>query len=173
MRWWLGLCLGAVLLGLTSVQAADASSEVAYDLDWHPDGSVLAIAASEHIWFLESGSDVVTTLSYPTLPDSTLNTPNQIEWSPDGKWLATTHDNGALRVWSYPERQVVIDSILTEYRYSADTIRWHPTQPLVSTYWQLVNVETGELAKPFTYDVYWGRSTNDPPIKQEVTGEVY
>ncbi len=170
--WWIGWFWGTLLLGITNVQAAEMQSEIAYDLDWHPDGSILAIAASEHIWLLESESDIVTTLAYPALPDSTLNIPNRIEWSPDGAWLATTHSNGALRVWSYTERKLVVDNVQTDIDYD-DTIRWHPNEPLLSTYNQLVNVQTGEVMKPFTYDVYWGRSTNDPPVNQDVTGEVY
>jgi WD40 repeat protein len=172
MRWWIGLCLGAILLGLTTVQADEMPSEIAYDLDWHPDGSVLAVAASEHIWLFLPSNEVLTKIPYPALVDPALNTPNRIEWSSDGIWLATLHRNGVLRVWNYPEQQLVIDTVLKEDSYG-DSIRWHPTEPVLSTYDHLVNVVTGEVTQPFTYDVYWGRSTNDPPVNQEVTGEVY
>ncbi len=77
-----------------------------------------------------------------------------------------------MRVWSYSAGDLIFEEQLTERGY-ADTIRWHPNRPLLSTYGQTVNLESGQVEQPFTYDVYWGRSIDDPPVEQRLTGTVF
>jgi WD40 repeat protein len=170
------LFLGFV--GLTTAQIEllaqepETVVEIAYDLDWRPDGSTLAVAGNNHLWLLSAEFQTVKAYLYPTLPDGMMSLPRAVEWSPDGEWLATIHQGGWLRVWSYPSGKLVFDQQLTD-REDPDTIRWHPHQPLLSTYNQVVNVQSGIIEQPFTYDVYWGRSTNDPPLEQHLTGKVF
>jgi WD40 repeat protein len=150
-------------------QRIEPNAEAAYDLDWRPNDTVLAVAGEGHVWLLDEHFQVLDAYTYPLAPDGMAHQPKTVEWSPDGSWLATIHWGGWLRVWSYPDGTEVFNGELTE-REDPDTIRWHPTEPLLSTYRQVVNVQTGTVEQPFPVDIYVG---SDFPVEQDVTGKVF
>lgn len=152
-----------------SGQEPESSTEVAYDLDWRPDGLVLAVVTSYHLWLLDSQFQLMGAYAYPSFLDGITQMPRAVEWSPDGLRIAAIFHGGWLRVWSYPAGDLIFEDRLTE-RKDPDTIRWHPNQPLLSTYRQIVNVQSGEVEQPFTYDI---RSGDDPPREQGFTGKVF
>jgi hypothetical protein len=87
-------------------------------------------------------------------------------------WVAVNYSDGSVRVWSYPDGSLIFDKDIDEDTYG-DTIRWHPTEPLLSTYDQIVNVQTGITEQPFIIDVYWGRTNDDPPLEQRTSGMAF
>ncbi len=100
MRSFLYLFLGLYFVGLIapgselSGQEPEPFTEVAYDLDWRPDGSVLMVAASNHLWLLDSQFQLVGAYPYPPALNEIPPTPWAVEWSPDGSWIAAIFDDG-------------------------------------------------------------------------------
>src|SRR6185436_12121371 len=63
-----------------------------------PDGRLIATGAENIILWDAQTRRKITTIDYPSIVWSAT-------FSPDGRWLVTTHGDGAIRVWDVIERQ--------------------------------------------------------------------
>jgi WD40 repeat protein len=164
--------LSGISAAMLQAQSPDPIRDFAYDLDWHPTEKILAVAGGTHVWILNEQYHMMDAFPLPAIEEQENHPPYAVEWSPNGNWVASILTGGWLRVWSYPQGSLVFDRRLGD-QYDRDSIRWHPTQPLLSTFRYVINVETGSDEQPFIVDVYWGRSNNDPPLEQQSTGKVF
>ncbi len=118
-------------------------------VDFHPDGKGFAAAAGPNVflWDVADHAKPRATIA-PEGPGGALRV---VRFSPDGKWLVTTSDDGWLRVWDAATRQPVMKPIQREgalrcARFSPDgkrlaftgddhqivvldTVTWQPAAP--------------------------------------------
>jgi WD40 repeat protein len=126
------LCLA--LLTITPVQAKantpDIPPEVmqlgrgtAITLDWHPDGSLLAVGGSLGVWLYD---DNLADIGH--VPDTGSLT--SFAWSPDGNWLATFNEAGSLQIWSVDLEPLILSPFqawrFTIEGYIDSSITWAP-----------------------------------------------
>lgn len=141
----------------------------ARDLDWHPDGDLLAVASTTGVWFLDADFNII---------DRKLNideNPLAIEWNPAGDLLAVLYDTGRLIVLNRDNFRREFDEHITEYtpiwKYKR-VITWHPFKRQLSAASMFVDIDSKISSQPHIYDAYWGRSVDDPPLEQRQTGEM-
>ena len=82
-----------------------------------PDGQFVATGAENIILWDAETCRRITTIDYPSIVWSAL-------FSPDGRWLVTTHGDGAIRVWDVIKRQRVVG--FNEHDGPVRAVAWAP-----------------------------------------------
>ncbi|HEY3137975.1 MAG TPA: serine/threonine-protein kinase [Blastocatellia bacterium] len=80
-----------------------------------PDGQLVATGAENIILWDALTRRRITTIDYPSIVWSAT-------FSPDGRWLVTTHGDGAIRVWDVSERQRAVG--FNEHDNSVRAVAW-------------------------------------------------
>lgn len=108
------------------------------ELDWHPGGRWLAVGGSQEItvWDFSGAGPAGTT---PKQLAGHGDFITQLAYSPDGKWLGSTGEDGFFLLWEaegsrFPMRGFKVNAPLTH-------IAWNPVQPLVA-----VGGENGQIS---------------------------
>jgi WD40 repeat protein len=148
---------------------------IAFDLDWHPDGELLAIASGTGIWLLDKNLTIVDWI-LPNLASyqATYDYPSVLEWGLNGEYLAVFYLSGRLRVIRWADRTLIFDAYITEVSPTPrDVITWHPFELKLAIADYVIDIEAHTRLQPHIYDVYWGRSNDDPPLYQRTTGQLF
>ena len=82
-----------------------------------PDGRLLATGAENVILWDALTHRKITTIDFPSIVWTAL-------FSPDGRWLVTTHGDGAIRVWDVFERQRAVG--FNQHDGAVRTVSWAP-----------------------------------------------
>ena len=82
-----------------------------------PDGRLLATGAENIILWDALTHRKITTIDFPSIVWTAL-------FSPDGRWLVTTHGDGAIRVWDVFERQRAVG--FNQHDGAVRTVSWAP-----------------------------------------------
>jgi WD40 repeat protein/serine/threonine protein kinase len=82
-----------------------------------PDGRLVATGAENIILWDAETRQKITTIDYPSIVWNAV-------FSPDGRWLVTTHGDGAIRVWDVIERQRVVG--FNEHDGPVRSVAWAP-----------------------------------------------
>ena len=144
---------------------------IAFDLDWHPDGEVLAIAATTGIWFLDADLNIIELKL-----EQSADTPQIIEWNPSGDYLAIFYISGRLIILRDDDFGIEFDEYISEVspiRNLKRSINWHPLEKKLSVASHIVDIDAKTSTKPHIYDVAAWRSDGKKVVYgQGQTGDV-
>jgi WD40 repeat protein len=119
----------------------------AFALQWRPDGEVLVISGSKGLWFLDKTFNFIG-------HTNKFGASGQIEWSPDGQYLATSHshnDKAFVIIWHSESDGHLVD--IKRFDVSAYSMVWHPFKRIISIGGEIIDLSTDERLTPFQIQV--------------------
>ncbi|TIB08986.1 hypothetical protein E3P92_03605 [Wallemia ichthyophaga] len=109
------------------IRADDADSEYGVAAHWHPSGKLIVCTtrASDIAIIDTSTYRKIGSLSH----DGHTADVSEVEWSPNGRYLASAGRDGNVLVWSIDDRRVIAK---TKAESLVTAFAWHPTENVLS-----------------------------------------
>jgi WD40 repeat protein len=89
------------------------------DIAWHPNGDILAVGGGTDVWLYTSDFQDIAQLEGHT------RTVTDLDWSPDGSKLASSSEDGTIRIWETQHFQK-LDVLEVGADGSVSSIAWNP-----------------------------------------------